>query len=691
MEGPFRWKDKENKRSIRRQIFGLVMGSVLLAILSNVILGLFFMHQTRAESEKAVIAQMEDQLYQLAVSSADMTDEELLYYFDFVRVFSRYAEEIYRSPERFRGRPVFSPSRRNNGRYALKRYYASEDIDRQEVEDEMERLSNMESVFAPFMALKDGVVADIYIATKTGVFLSYNNNGLTDLEIYETEGDYFNYYDRDWYQNALERGSTSLTSIYEDSFHKGAMVSCSRPVRQDGEIVAVLSMDILVRDLQSDLLNLNIPNGAYVFMIDGQGKAIVDTRLPDGVEANANIYDGRYGSVDIIDSIVNAREGVKKSGDSIYYAFSPVELTDWILCVAIPEEKVLEPLGGVEEIFRFAILNFMVLSMMFCGALLYVTAHYSDELIRPIQELRRDVNIISSGNLDWKVEIRHNDEIGELGEAFNRMTGDLRNYIADLTKVTAEKERIGAELDVAAKIQRDMLICEFPAFPERKEFDLYATMRPAKAVGGDFYDFFMVDDNHLALAIADVSGKGIPAALFMMMSMLPLRDYAKGKSSPAEVLRKVNDILASRNDESMFVTIWLGFLDLATGRLVCSNAGHEYPTLREPDGQYYLMKDPHGLAAGIMEGVPYKDYEIQMKPGGDLFVYSDGLPEGLNEEGVQFGTEGILRTLNASEPALPKETLEEMQAAQDAFAGSAPQFDDITMLGLHWYGPVQEP
>ena len=235
-----------------------------------------------------------------------------------------------------------------------------------------------------------------------------------------------------------------------------------------------------------------------------------------------------------------------------------------------------------------------------------------------------------------------------------------------------------------------MPICTFPAFPDRKEFDLYATMRPAKEVGGDFYDFYMIDDHHLALAIADVSGKGIPAALFMMMSMLPLRDHAKGKSSPAEVIGIVNNILCKRNDESMFVTVWLGFLDLRTGRMVCANAGHEYPMLRHPGGEYELIKAPHGLAAGVMEDVRYRDYELQLEPGSDLFVYSDGLPEGINEENVQFGTDGILRTLNGAKDLRPEVLLPLMQEAEDTFAGTAPQFDDITMMGLHWNGPAQE-
>ena len=677
----------KKRRSIRKQIVALVMGSVFFALAVTTMSALFFMQKIRNVSERALTGQMEEQLLQLAVSSADLTDEEIKHYLSSVKLFSRYAEEIYSHPEYFLERPVYAPMKRNDGHFALQRYYASEQIDKEAVRDETRLLANMESIFAPFMYNEQDMVSDIYIATKKGVFISYNSASLGNRML---DDEYFNYFEREWYKRAIESGDTGITSVYMDSFKKGATISCSTPVMKDGETVAVLSMDILTKNLQEEMQAMKMPQGAYVFVITDDGQLIADTRLEGGVTEQMHISAGEYGDETIIERLLSGKEGVTLASDGNYYAYSPIVTTRWAFCVSIPQTYVLAPLSGVDTNVRIAILDFVIFSLMFCGVLLYLTSHYSEELLRPIRELKEDVDIISSGNLNWKVEIRNNDEIGDLGEAFNRMTDDLRTYIADLTRVTGERERIRAELDVAARIQRDMLISTFPAFPDRKEFDLYATMRPAKEVGGDFYDFYMIDDHHLALAIADVSGKGVPAALFMMMSMLPLRGHAKGKSSPAEVIGIVNNILCKRNDESMFVTVWLGFLDLRTGKMVCANAGHEYPMLRHPGGEYELIKDPHGLAAGVMEDVRYRDYELQLEPGSDLFVYSDGLPEGINEENVQFGTDGILRTLNGAKDLRPEVLLPLMQEAEDTFAGTAPQFDDITMMGLHWNGPAQE-
>ena len=196
----------------------------------------------------------------------------------------------------------------------------------------------------------------------------------------------------------------------------------------------------------------------------------------------------------------------------------------------------------------------------------------------------------------------------------------INEYIDNITKITAEKERIGAELNVATQIQANMLPRIFPAFPNHTEFDLYATMEPAKEVGGDFYDFFMVDEDHVALVIADVSGKGVPAALFMVIAKTLLKNQASSTSSPAEILSKVNMQLCENNDAQMFVTTWLGIYEISTGKVRAANAGHEYPALRRADGSFELLKDKHGFVLGGMEGLKFKEYEFEIEPGGVLFV-----------------------------------------------------------------------
>ena len=284
-------------------------------------------------------------------------------------------------------------------------------------------------------------------------------------------------------------------------------------------------------------------------------------------------------------------------------------------------------------------------------------------------------------------EIDTGDEITELARSCNTMMRDITAYMHDLRSVTAEKERIGTELSVATHIQASMLPCIFPAFPERPEFDIYATMTPAKEVGGDFYDFFLVDADHLALVMADVSGKGVPAALFMVIARTLLKNCAQTGLSPKEVLETVNDQLCENNEAQMFVTVWLGVLQLSTGRLTCANAGHEYPVVRHAGGDYELVKDRHGFVLAGMEGARYREYDLQLEPGDGLYVYTDGVAEATNAGEVLFGTDRMLASLNSHKDARPSELLPAVKADIDAFVGDAPQFDDITMLCLHYRGP----
>ena len=260
---------------------------------------------------------------------------------------------------------------------------------------------------------------------------------------------------------------------------------------------------------------------------------------------------------------------------------------------------------------------------------------------------------------------------------------DLRSYITEVSEMTAEREKLGAELNVAKNIQASMLPHKFP---ERDDFEIYASMDPAKEVGGDFYDFFMIDDDHLAMVMADVSGKGVPAALFMVIAKTLIKNIAKTGVGPAEVLSRVNKQLCESNDEEMFVTVWLGILELSTGRGISANAGHEHPAFKKAGGQYELVIYKHSPAVAIMEGLSFNEREFEMKPGDTLFVYTDGVPEASDKDNVLFGTDRMIEVLNVAPEATPEHVLCSMRTALDDFVGQAPQFDDITMLCLQYNG-----
>ena len=249
-----------------------------------------------------------------------------------------------------------------------------------------------------------------------------------------------------------------------------------------------------------------------------------------------------------------------------------------------------------------------------------------------------------------------------------------------------ENERIKTELALATRIQASALPKDFPPFPDRDEFDIYATMQPAKEVGGDLYDYFLIDEDHLALVIGDVAGKGVPAALFMMVAMALIRHVVMGEKDPAKALMAVNEAICARNPEEMFVTVWLGVLEISSGILTCTNAGHEYPALRQPNGRFELIKDKHGLVLGGMEGARYKSYEIRLEPGATLFVYTDGVPEATDSAETLFGNDRLTQALRARENGSPEETVAAVKQATEAFTGDAPQFDDMTMMCLFYRG-----
>ena len=273
-----------------------------------------------------------------------------------------------------------------------------------------------------------------------------------------------------------------------------------------------------------------------------------------------------------------------------------------------------------------------------------------------------------------------------VGAAVNMFAVITRDLTDKYEKQRLESSRLDAELSMATRIQADMLPTIFPAFPDRKEFDIYASMQPAKEVGGDFYDFFFIDDDRLGIVIADVSGKGVPAALFMMSSKILVQNYATMKKDPKAALEATNAQICANNREQMFVTVWLGILDVKTGVLTASNAGHEYPVIKTPNGKFELYKDKHGFVIGGMEGVKYTSYEIKLEKDAMLFVYTDGVAEAVNKDNEAFGTDRLIDALNMAEQDTPTGVLESVNKTVAAFVKDAPQFDDLTMLCLKFHG-----
>ncbi len=302
-------------------------------------------------------------------------------------------------------------------------------------------------------------------------------------------------------------------------------------------------------------------------------------------------------------------------------------------------------------------------------------------VVKDISRINTSLAKITDGDLNEVVDVQSSLELAELSSDINHTVDALKGYI------DAAEKRMEQELIMARLIQKSALPNNFD-LPFKDEFRIYATMKAAKEVGGDFYDFFFIDRYKMALVIADVSGKGIPAAMFMMRSKASIKSMAESGHSPSDILYKVNNVLCDGNDADMFVTVWLGIIDLRTGHMECANAGHEYPIIKRAGGNFELFTDKHSLALAAMENIKAKEYEIQLNPGDTLFVYTDGVPEAINESVEQYGTDRLIYTLNANKDSEVGELLAAVQESVDVFKGNSEQFDDITMMAFEFRTPL---
>lgn len=515
-----------------------------------------------------------------------------------------------------------------------------------------------------------------------------------------------------WYKEASKLGEGEIywTNPTPDASGRGLSLICAMPVYVDGKLIGVAGSGGDINNIRELVQGTTIGETGYAVLlntaVEGSMNIIASADQDETSELNTfhdNLFNsGNTALLAVLDKIAAGQSGIEQitlDGRDCYIAYSPMSVTEWamVTVIEVDDASISGPIEALQENAdaitaettrqmnaKLGVIAamFVLVAVAVTALVVYLSYKFSHRLAQPLVMLTEGAKRISGGELDFNIEVRSNDEAEELGEAFNHMTASLREYIANLSRVTAEKERIGAELHVATQIQASMLPCIFPPYPDRKEFDIYASMNPAKEVGGDFYDFFLVDYDHLALVIADVSGKGVPAALFMVIAKTLLKNRAQMGSGPKEVLETVNNQLCENNDAEMFVTVWLGVYEISTGRLRAANAGHEYPAIRRKDGRFELYKDRHGFVLAGMENARYREYELQLDVGDRLFVYTDGVTEATDKDNRLYGTDRMLLALNSAGEAGPKELLHAVKADIDRFVAEAPQFDDITMLSL---------
>lgn len=353
-----------------------------------------------------------------------------------------------------------------------------------------------------------------------------------------------------------------------------------------------------------------------------------------------------------------------------------------ILCMQRPIREIID--AARPYLVTVAVSTLLIAAV----ASLIAAAYTRDGLLEPVSKVSEEASRFAREKSIGEPlgQISDFTEIRDLADSIDTMEKDMTGYMEELTAVTSARERISAELSLAGQIQQNSVPGTFPAFPDRSDFEIYGFMSPAREVGGDFYNYFLLDDDHLMICIGDVSGKGIPGALFMMVTTILVSDRTRMGGSPAEILTAVNRELCGHNSAQMFVTIWLGILQLSTGILKACNAGHEYPILKQAGGRYELIKDRHGLVVAAMEDTVYRDYVLQLSPGSRLFLYTDGVPEAASADGEMFGTARTVEALNQGGTASAELTVRNVREAVEGFASGTEQFDDLAMLCLEYRG-----
>ncbi len=396
------------------------------------------------------------------------------------------------------------------------------------------------------------------------------------------------------------------------------------------------------------------------------------------------------------EAIISAINGTPKSALNedgrymdFYFHLDSIESGDLLLGLSRDFSEIKAEIWAHAVSHSVLSMLFLIILAIVCLLMILFT------VLHPLKRIQQNIRAYKNTKDSKAVvmslsQIHSHNELADLSDDVAELTEEMDDYTVRIRKITSENERIETELDLASRIQISMLPNVFPPYPDRKDFDIFASMNPAREVGGDFYDFFLLDDNHLCLIIADVSGKGIPAALYMMASKIIISQNLKMGKSPAQVLTDTNETICNRNPEKMFVTVWVGVLDLTTGILTASNAGHEYPMILNSRHHFELFKDIHCFVIGGMDGLKYKEYDLQLRPGSKLFLYTDGLTEAINSEKEMFGTDRILEVLNQAKDLSPEQIIETMKTAVNKFVNNNEPFDDLTMICVSYTGPSKQ-
>ncbi len=513
-------------------------------------------------------------------------------------------------------------------------------------------------------------------------------NGTAFVDLKES----YDYTCRDWYQIPRELGKTEWSEPYYDEGGGNIlMATCSVPFyemqNRQKQFAGVVTADISLKRLTDIVSGIKVLKTGYGFLLSRNGTFLAHPR--QDIIMNESLFSlaEERGSQEL--RTIGRRMAAGESGfipfqtiDGVqswmYYA--PLRHVGWSIGVVFPEAELFSDIRT---------LTMTMAGIGLAGVILLMTAivFIAKSVTNPIRALAAASDKIAAGDFEAQLpEARSKDEVGFLTRDFRMMRDSLKEHIRQLTETTAARERMESELKIAHDIQMSILPKTFPPFPTRDEFDLYATITPAREVGGDFYDFFQLNENLLCFVIGDVSGKGVPAALFMAVTKTLIKTYAKEAITPEDILSHVNEELAEDNDACMFVTLFCGILNTKTGDIQYANAGHNPPLVVKKDGTVKWLPRARSLVAGAMPGVVYEGESLRLLPGDSLFLYTDGVTEAMNLEDELFTEKRLEKDMTFSADMGIKDALQRIMDSIHQFADGAPQADDITMMMIRYSG-----
>lgn len=519
----------------------------------------------------------------------------------------------------------------------------------------------------------------------------YRSNGR--ISFTKLGGPDYRYFYMDWYQIPKELERAAWTEPYNDEGGGNILMATYsvpfyRTVNGEKEFAGVVTADVSLDWLEDMLGDIKLFDTGYAFLLSRHGTFL--THPNRDLIMNQTIFTlaEETGSAQLRqvgrEMVVGKRNFVElettPSGQDRYLYYTGLEYGGWSLGIIFPKDEML---AEVHQLFKamalIGLCGFLILAL--------VISFIAKRITRPLSDLSDAALEIASGNLDLKLpEITSHDEVGDLADSFRIMKTSLKDYIENLTSTTAAKERIESELRIARDIQMGILPKLFPAFPEREEFEVFASIEPAKEVGGDLYDFFFIDETHFCFLVGDVSGKGVPAAFFMAVTKTLLKVVSERGLDPGDVITKVNADLAADNESCMFVTLFLAIIDIETGETKYANAGHNPPIFMPCKGKPEWIPPLGEPVAGVMDMMEYSTKTMTMNPGDIMFIYTDGVTEAMDPDNKLYSEERLMEMLSNMKKPLAPELVKEIDESIKVFAKGAEQSDDITMLAMQFMG-----